>query len=128
MPSDMKIYTMRDFIRKNEAGGLSKQRIREILGELAAVAARYPEHNILLDFRETKVSDVTMVDILRTAMEVEKFKHALKNKVANVVPNDQDRVSIARKAEAAIQYKAVIDYKFFTDFEEAIDWLSDISE
>ena len=65
---------------------------------------------------------------LKTVLEIEKLRDVLKNKIANVIPNDQDRIAIAKKAEAALRYKGLIEYKFFTEFEAAIEWLSDISE
>jgi hypothetical protein len=67
-----------------------------------------------------------MVEILQTAMELGKFSHILQNKIANVVPKDKNRVAIAQKAEAAIQCQG-IQYRYFTDFEDAIEWLSEIT-
>jgi hypothetical protein len=66
-----------------------------------------------------------MTDIMKSAQELFVFKDVLRNKIANIIPKDKDRVSIAEKAEAAIQLGG-IHYKFFTDFEAAIEWLSDI--
>jgi hypothetical protein len=126
MSSDIKIYSIKNFLRKNESGHLSEERVTEIINEIVSAAMIHPDHNVLLDFRETELSNVSMVDILKTAMEVGKFKKVLKNKIANVIPDNEDRISIAKRTEAAIQLKG-IDYKFFIDFEEAIDWLSEIS-
>ena len=126
MPSGIKIYKIKDFIRKNESGDLNSDRVTEIIKEIATAAAFHPDHNILIDSRKTKLpDDVNMTDIMKTALEMSAFKDVLNNKIANVIPIDKDRVSVAEKVEAAIQIKG-IHYKFFTDFEEAIEWLSDI--
>ena len=126
MPSGVKIYKIKDFIRKNESGDLNSDRVTEIIKEIATAAAFHPDHNILIDVRETRLpDDVNMTDIMKTALEMSAFKDVLNNKIASVIPIDKDRVSVAEKVEAAIQIKG-IHYKFFTDFEGAIEWLSDI--
>ena len=126
MSSGIKIYKIKDFIRKDESGELNRDRVKEIILEIGAAAAFHPDHNMLIDFRETTIScDVNMTDIMKSAMELSTFKAVLRNKIANIIPKDKDRVSIAEKAEAAIQLGG-IHYKFFTDFEAAIEWLSEI--
>ena len=115
---------MKDFLRKTETGDLDYDRIVEIVRELAAAAALHSGHNILLDLRETKVSVNSMYEVMKVAMEFSQFKTVFRNKIANVIPNDIARISMAKKAEAAFQIKG-IQYKFFTDFEDAIEWLSE---
>jgi hypothetical protein len=126
MSSGIKIYKIKDFIRKDESGELNRDRVKEIILEIGTAAAFHPNHNILIDFRETTIAcDVNMTDIMKSAKEVFVFKDVLRNKIANIIPTDKDRVSIAEKAEAAIRLGG-IEYKFFTDFEAAIEWLSDV--
>ena len=125
MLTGISVYKIKDFIRKDESGELSYQRSEEILKEIVTAAANHPEHNILLDFRNTTVADSSMTDILKIAMEVDKFKFILKNRVANVIPDESERIQHAKKVEAAFRLKG-IQYKFFTDFEAAIEWLSDV--
>lgn len=125
MASEILVYKLKNFIRKNESGELSKNRIREIIDEIGALATFHPDHNILIDSRETSLSyQVNMADILETAIKLSVFKNVLTNKIANIIPEDENRVAIATKAQAAIQIKG-IEYKFFTEFEEAIEWLSE---
>ena len=125
MPRELKIYRIKDFIRKNESGALSQDRIGQIIKEVATAASVHVDLNILLDFRQTTLSHASMSDILKGAMELAKHKDVLTNKIANVVPQDKDRIEIAKRAEAAIQFTGM-QYKFFTDFEQAIEWLSDV--
>ncbi len=124
MSPAIKIYQLKDFIRKNETGDLDYDRIVEIVHEIATAASFYSDHNILLDLRETTLSVDSMYEVMKVAMEFSQFKTAFKNKIANVIPNDIDRISMAKKAEAAFQIKS-LQYKFFTDFEDAIEWLSE---
>ena len=124
MSSDVKIYRLKDFIRKTESGDLSYDRIIEIVNEIAAIASFHSDHNVLLDFRETTVSIESMYEIMKIAMELSKITTLLRNKIANVIPSDTERIALAKKFEAALQLKG-LQYKFFTDFENAIDWLSE---
>lgn len=126
MPPEFKIYKIKNLIRKDESGELSREKIEGIIKKLSTAAALHPDHNILLDFRQTTLSEVGMVDILTAAMEIERFKEVLTNRIANVIPSDKNRISIAEKTEAAFQLKG-IQYKFFTHFEDAIEWLSDVT-
>jgi len=50
-----------------------------------------------------------------------------RNKIANVVPNNEDRLVIARRFKACLDIQG-FTYDFFTDFEAAIEWLSDTSQ
>ena len=120
------IYKIKDFIRKDESGELSYNRAEKILKEIATAAANHPDHNILLDFRNTIVTNANTSDIIKIAMQVDKYKFILKNRIANVIPDKTDRISHAQKVEAAFNLKG-IQYKFFTDFETAIHWLSDVT-
>lgn len=124
MPTAYKIYRLKDFIRKDESGELNADRVHELVYEIGHAAARHPDHNILLDFRETTITNFSMTGLLKMVEELEKFKFFLENKIANVVPTDEDRLAIARKTEAALQLKG-FRYRYFTDFESAIEWLAD---
>ena len=73
MSSDVKIYRLKDFIRKTESGDLSYDRIIEIVNEIAAIASFHSDHNVLLDFRETTVSIESMYEIMKIAMELSKI-------------------------------------------------------
>ena len=58
------------------------------------------------------------------ALEVVRCKSALTGKIANVVPDDENRLSIARTFKAAIDLQGV-KYEIFTDLEAAMNWLSE---
>ena len=125
MPSGIKIYKIKDFIRKTEPGDIDFDRSIQIVRELAAAAAFHTDHNILIDLRETTLTVDNMADVMKVAMEFGQLMSSFKNKIANVVPSDAERVSVAEKFEACMKIKK-FQYRFFTDFEDAIEWLSDI--
>ena len=127
MSPGIKIYRIRDFIRKNETGDLDYDRAVGIVHDLAAAALSHLDHNILIDVRETTLSITSITEVMKIALEFEKLTSVFRNRIATVVPNDADRVSMAKNLEACLHIKR-FDYRVFTDFEAAIEWLSETEE
>jgi hypothetical protein len=125
MSSKIKIYKLNDFIRKNEIGEINFDKSIQIIREVSTTAAFYPNHNILIDLRETTLSEAGMDVLMKVTMEFVQLMPSFKNKIANIVPNDAKRVSIAEKFEACMIIKK-FQYRFFTNFEDAIEWLSEV--
>ena len=67
----------------------------KIIQELATAAAFHTNHNILIDLRDTTVDINSMNDILKITIEVARFKSVFKNKIASVIPDDEERLAIA---------------------------------
>jgi hypothetical protein len=125
MPSGVKVYQIKDFIRMSESGEIDLDKSIQMVRELAAVTAFNSDHNILLDLRKTKVSFASMEEAMKITLEfVQCMPPDFGNKIANVIPNDANRTSLAKKFELCMSIKK-INYKFFTEFEDAIEWLSD---
>ncbi len=122
----MKIYKIKEFIRLTRKGTIDLDRSIRTVHELAATASFHADCNILIDSRETVVTVPDMKDLFEITLEVARFKSVFKNKIANVIPNDEERISTANKFQACMNLKD-FEYKFFTDFEGAIEWLSDTS-
>ncbi len=127
MVSGIKIYKITDFIRKTETGKIDLRRSKQIIAELDKVAGNHADHNILIDLRETTVSITTWEDIIKVALEFGSFGSAFKNKIANVIPDDKERLSIANQIKFCMDIQG-FEYQIFTDYEDAIEWLSDIEE
>jgi hypothetical protein len=128
MPSGIKVYQIKDFIRMSESGEIDLDKSIRMVRELAAVTAFNSDHNILLDLRKTKVSFASMEEAMKITMEfVQCMPPDFKNKIANVVPNDANRIFLAKRFEICMNMKEV-NYKFFTEFEDAIEWLADAKQ
>ena len=126
MSSGIKVYKIKDFIRKSESGEIDFDKSIQLIRELSTAAAFHINHNILIDLRKTTASVSGMDDVMKLAMElVQCMPPSFKNKIANVIPNDEDRVSLAKNFEACMKIKK-FQYRFFTEFEHAIEWLSDV--
>jgi hypothetical protein len=57
MARELKVYRITDFIRLTESGELDREKTMVIVRELAAAAQAYSHCNILLDGRETTLSE-----------------------------------------------------------------------
>ncbi len=123
----IKIYRMKDFLRLTETGEIDVDRSKEIVRQLAAMAAFHADHNILLDLRGTTIPERSMGDVLEVALEIARYRAAFKGKLANLVPDDEPRLLVARQLKALMDIKG-FQYELFTNFEEAVEWLSDVTE
>ncbi len=126
MSTEYKIYKIKDFIRKTPKGKLDIDKSMKIVREIAATAGFHYDHNLLIDLRQTEPLS-TFGDILTVAMEFAKYKGVFRNKIAAVIPNTQDRLE---KAEFFLSALGEVKFKikYFTEFEEAIEWFSEISK
>jgi hypothetical protein len=128
MSSDIKVYKVKDFIRLNESGEIDFDRSIQMVRDLAVAASFYAGHNILVDLRETTiVGESNMGLVLQVALEMARYESAFKGKIANVVPDDEKRLSLAKQFEASLHLQG-FDYRVFTSFEAAIDWLSEVTQ
>jgi hypothetical protein len=127
MLSGIKIYKVKDFIRKTESGNIDLERSKKIVRELAITADSHIDHNILIDLRETTVSVPSIEDIMKIALEFGTYISSFKNKIANIIPDDQKRMIIANRFKACMDIQG-FEYEIFTDYESAIEWLSKTKE
>jgi hypothetical protein len=127
MLSGIKIYKVKDFIRKTESGNIDFERSKKIVRELANTANSHTDHNILIDLRETTVSATSIEDIMKIALEFGTYISSFKNKIANIIPDDQKRLIIANRFKACMDIQG-FEYEIFTDYESAIEWLSKTKE
>ena len=126
MAAKIKIYKIKDFIRLTETGEIDFDRSRELIREIASAADFHTDHNILIDLTETVVPTASISDLLQLAMDMARHKSLFQNKIANVVPDDDKRLAIAENFKACLDIQG-FEYNFFTDFESAIEWLSETS-
>jgi len=99
----------------------------KMIRKLGLASSVYADHNVLLDLRETTIVGVNNIGaIMQLALEMAKYWSAFKGRIANVVPNDEARLSIARQFRASLHLQG-FSYEIFTNFEEAIGWLSEVT-
>ena len=127
MLSGIKVYNVKDFVRKTQTGNIDLKRSKEMVIELANVSGSYVNHNILIDLRETTVSVSNILDILEVALEFGSSVSSFKNKIANIVPDDHERMVIAHRFKACMDMQG-FEWEIFTDYESAIEWLSETED
>ncbi|MBW1609355.1 MAG: hypothetical protein JRJ74_14840 [Deltaproteobacteria bacterium] len=125
MVSGIKVYKVKDFVRTTQTGNIDLKRSKQLVRELVKVAGSHADHNILIDLRETTVSVSNIVDILEVAREFGSSVSSFKNKIANIVPDDHERMVIAHRFKACMDMQG-FEWEIFTDYEGAIEWLSEI--
>lgn len=123
MPSHVKIYRVGDIIRMTESGELDLDRSIGIVRELATEADYHKDHNVILDLRETSVN-ASMGDIIQVSMAFASYHKVFRNKIAVIIPNTEERLQIAQRFKACMDMQG-FQFEQFTDFETAIEWLSD---
>ena len=123
MSANITIYKIKDFVRVTETGQLDLESSKQLIREIATAHAFHADHNILIDLRDTTVAIGSMSDLLELARYMASYKSLFRNKLANVVPDNEDRLVMARRFKACLDIEG-FTYKFFTDIEAAIEWLS----
>jgi len=127
MVSGIKVYKVKDFVRTTQTGNIDIKRSKEIVIDLANAAGSHADHNILIDMRETTVSVSNIVDILEVAREFGSSVSSFKNKMANIVPDDHERMVIAHRFKACMDMQG-FEYEIFNNYESAIEWLSETKD
>ena len=128
MATKIQVYKIKDFIRMSKSGEIDLERSMEIIHKLVATASFYTDHNILVDLRETTVGgNIDIGTVMQLAFEMARYGSAFKGKIANVVPDDEKRLSTAKQFKASMDIQG-FNYEVFTDFEDAINWLSEVTE
>ena len=126
MKTEIKVYNIKDFVRKNVSGELNLDKSMSLARQFAGIASLRSDHNILIDMRDTTVSNVSITDAMKITLEIANHIPDFKNKIANVIPDNEERLRIARRFHSCMTLKG-FSYEVFTDFEKAIEWLSETS-
>jgi hypothetical protein len=124
MPVSYKIYKVKDFLRRTEKGEINIQKSLNTVAELAIASAFHKDVNILVDLRETETT-LNLEDVLKVVLEFAYYKDCFRNKIAAVIPDDPERIERAELFKTGMKVKGFF-FDYFTDFEKAIEWLSEI--
>jgi hypothetical protein len=126
MGKGYKVYKTRDFIRKTEDGRMNLDLSLKIVRELAEAANFHKEHNLMLDLRDT-TGMLDIDDLFRVIIEFVRHKDIFRNKIAILMPTDEERLWQAGRACSALANQN-FTVKYFVRYEDAIEWLSIIAD
>ena len=124
MKTEIKIYKIKDFVKKTVSGEIDMNKSMSLVKQFADIAYLHPGHNILVDMRDTVVTSANITDMMKISLEFVNSLPDFKNKIANVIPDNEERLRTARQFHSCMVLKG-FSYEIFTDFENALEWLSD---
>jgi len=127
MSCSIKLYKLNEFIRKDETGKIDLKKSKHIIHELATAAACNIESHILLDLRETTLAEINFNTLMDVAIEFASYRSVFRNKIANIVPDNSERLFVAKQFKAALNIQG-FEFDYFTTIEDALEWFSDITE
>ncbi len=114
-----------DFIKSTPTGDLDMKTSKEGLAQIAATGMDLQNYTVLIDLREVK-SRLSMIDIFDLAYELVQYGETFRRKTAVLARDDKD-IGQARFFEDAAHNRG-FKVRTFTVFEEAIIWLSRITQ
>lgn len=124
MPTMYKIINAKDFIKAKPNGITDLEQSKQVLLELAMIAGLSPEHEILLDIRESDAG-LTHEELYELIKELEKQRSFFHNKIA-VLSRDDEQYNRAGFFEICANLEG-FQVAAFIDYEKAINWLNSTS-
>lgn len=126
-PTNLRLQIVRagDFIRSTPAGELDLKTSKQGLAQIDAAGNELKVYTVLIDLRDVK-SHLSIANIEDLASDLLSYGTTFRRKTALLVRADRD-IDQARFFEMAAQNRG-FDVKTFTVFEEAIIWLSSITQ
>ena len=121
MQTMYKIISAKDFIKARPNGISGLEQSKQVLLELAMIAGLSPEHEILLDVRDTDAG-LTHEEIYELIKELEKHREFFHNKIA-VLSRDDEQYSRAGFFEICANLEG-FQVAAFIDYEKSINWLN----
>jgi hypothetical protein len=106
------------------AGQLNRDILINLLTQLRIITSNNIGNNLLFDLRLTSLEkkQMDMHRVIDFVSAIINMRGQLGDKVAHVVPVDQDRINHAEDIGSVATIRG-IDYQVFTDAEKARDWL-----
>ena len=113
MSCSIKLYKLNEFIRKDETGEIDLKKSKHIIHELATAAAFNIESHILMDLRDTTLKDISFNTLMDVAIEFARYRSVFRNKIANIVPDNPERLFVAKQFKAALNIQG-FEFDYFT--------------
>ncbi len=120
MPHDIRIISLKDFLRTDVHGIMDVEASKRILADVASECANHREHHVLLDVRDAR-SEGGLPEIYELVAYLGELGLGVNNRIA-ILYHQRDTFDraqfFARYAE-----KQGLQVSAFQDFEWALDWL-----
>jgi hypothetical protein len=125
--SNLRLHIIKagDFIEGTPTGDLDMNSSKKGFAEIATLGTDLQDYTVLIDLREVK-SLLTTAQIHELGSELAQYGETFRRKTAVLTRADKD-VNQAKFFENVAQNRG-FSVRTFTVFEEAIHWLSEISQ
>jgi hypothetical protein len=122
MAHDIRIISVKDFVRTDVTGAPDLAASEKLLKEIAAACQGTPQHHVLIDVRQAERS-LSVMDVFQLACSLRDIGLGVHNRIAVLAPPaaDFDR---ARFFETVARNRGC-SVGAFRDFEKAFDWLAE---
>ena len=125
MPSNLRIVSIRDFIKLTPKGNLDLAKMKEGIVEAAARPGAFTDYDLLIDTRGLE-SLLSVFELWELAQELAKLVHAaspkgFRAKIPLLCP--VERLDLAQFTSLSAQ-NVGLNVRAFTSFEDVFDWLS----
>lgn len=124
MRTNVQVFKLQDICKDVSMGSLDYRLAMKMINSITRILNTNSEVNILIDQRDVSFSSGNLNEILEVLESLDTMGVSFTKKVANVIPDDQNRLRLA------MVVKNVLDltgerYEVFTDYDKAIRWLND---
>ena len=124
MGQNIKELKLKDICKEVSSGNLDYRLAMIMINSFVNTLNKYSDMNVLIDQRDTSFHSGNLNEVLDVLESIDSISHSFTNKVANLVPNDQNRLRLAKLVKTALNFSDN-KYKVFTDYDDALRWLAD---
>lgn len=108
------------------SGELHREILMNLLSQLRVISSNNQGCNLLFDLRQTSLeqSQMDMYRVIDVVTAILELKEQLGDKIAHVVPQEEDRVVHAEDIGSVAMIRG-LNYQVFTDIQQAREWLTE---
>ena len=79
--TEYKVHKIKGFVRKTVSGEVDMEESMSLVKQFVDIAFLHPDHNILVDMRDSELTDAIIIDMVKVSLEL-----------ANVLPGFKTRL------------------------------------
>jgi hypothetical protein len=121
VPHNIRVISVKDFVRTDVTGNIDLAASKQILKEIASVCTPDANHHVLIDYRKAHTR-LTLTEVFQMASSLSEIGLGIHNRLAILAPPvvDFDRAGFFE----TVARNRGFQVRAFRDFEQAFDWLT----
>jgi len=124
MPSDIRIIKAHEFMQVSPEGHIDLEEAKNVLGEVASVAAPSDAYDVVLDVRNAQF-ELDVNDLWELAAELHRVRGAFSRRTAVLVPPERSDYA---GFFAILAQERGFELSAFTHLGDAMEWLDRTGE